>query len=241
MSFDCALTMGYSYSKYVGEEIVVHARKKGAHAFSVRIGQISGHSEKAGWKDSEAIPLLIRSGLMLQSLPEMQAVCSWIPVDLVARCLCELAISCRQRLAEIPGRCVDHGGLVYNLVNPHYFEWSTVLDELRSHGFQFETTPLETWIGRLEQTAQSDDRFHASAALIDHYRAYGSQASTMLQVVMDCTLSDSETLGGGEMNIIANGILGRYAKDWRQRWNTGGSADCGTCADGLADRDSKLI
>ncbi|GLA10090.1 hypothetical protein AnigIFM60653_001475 [Aspergillus niger] len=63
MEPNCALDMGYSRSKFVGEQLVSRAREAGAHAYSVRVGQVSGHSERGLWNDSEAIPLMIRSAL----------------------------------------------------------------------------------------------------------------------------------------------------------------------------------
>ena len=41
-----ALQLGYSHSKFIGEPIVINARKSGARAYSLRIGQVSGRSEK---------------------------------------------------------------------------------------------------------------------------------------------------------------------------------------------------
>ncbi|GLA56114.1 hypothetical protein AnigIFM63604_004652 [Aspergillus niger] len=116
MEPNCALDMGYSRSKFVGEQLVSRAREAGAHAYSVRIGQVSGHSERGLWNDSEAIPLMIRSALTLGALPDLDISCSWLPVDHLVACLPEIADACLARREA--GLTLSHrDDSVYNLVN----------------------------------------------------------------------------------------------------------------------------
>lgn len=92
--FTSALNMGYARSKLIGERMVSLARRSvGASAYTLRIGQVSGHSELGRWNDSEAIPLMIRSALTVRALPELDEVCSWLPVDALARTVLEIARS----------------------------------------------------------------------------------------------------------------------------------------------------
>ena len=83
--------MGYGQSKLVGEHLISAARRKGAKAYSLRIGQVSGHSKKGLWNDDEAFPLLIRSALTLKVPPDISQACSWLPVDKLATVILELA------------------------------------------------------------------------------------------------------------------------------------------------------
>ena len=92
--------MGYGQSKLIGERIVSNARRSGARAYSLRIGQVSGHSKKGLWNDSEALPLMIRSALTLGALPELSQTCSWLPVDKLASTILELAGTCRSETRE---------------------------------------------------------------------------------------------------------------------------------------------
>ncbi|KAJ5092472.1 hypothetical protein NUU61_007342 [Penicillium alfredii] len=93
-SFSSALDMGYGQSKLIGERIVSNARRAGARSYSLRIGQVSGHSKKGLWNDSEAMPLMIRSALTLKALPQLDTTCSWLPVDKLAATILELAKAC---------------------------------------------------------------------------------------------------------------------------------------------------
>ncbi|KAL5366111.1 hypothetical protein BJX96DRAFT_169654 [Aspergillus floccosus] len=105
IGLDCALDMGYSRSKVVGEQIIDRARQAGAHAYSVRIGQ----------NDSEAIPLIIRSALTLRALPDLDLSCSWLPVDQLATYLQEVANACLKRREAGPS-LNRHENTVYNLL-----------------------------------------------------------------------------------------------------------------------------
>ncbi|OJJ47320.1 hypothetical protein ASPZODRAFT_166529 [Penicilliopsis zonata CBS 506.65] len=93
--FTSALPTGYARSKLIGERLVSAAgRTAQARAFSLRIGQVSGHSKRGLWNDSEAITLLIRSALTLHALPdlsEFEPACSWLPVDVLAATILDIA------------------------------------------------------------------------------------------------------------------------------------------------------
>lgn len=142
-----ALSTGYSQSKWVGEQIVSHSRSMGAHAYSLRIGQISGHSQRGLWNDSEAVPLLVRSALTLKASPEMNAACSWLPVDHLAQCILEIAGSCLARAepairdgvdSSTNGRIESRTGddSVCNIMNPWAFTLAALLDQFKRNGFQ---------------------------------------------------------------------------------------------------------
>ncbi|KAK9490738.1 male sterility protein-domain-containing protein [Lipomyces doorenjongii] len=91
LKFEHAQNMGYAKSKLVTEHIVERASEQyGLHARVIRIGQIVGDSVNGHWNDTKAIPLMIRSALMLKALPALDETPSWIPVDYVARSLMEL-------------------------------------------------------------------------------------------------------------------------------------------------------
>ncbi|KAJ5773779.1 hypothetical protein N7457_008675 [Penicillium paradoxum] len=102
--------MGYGQSKLIGEHIVSNARRSGARAYSLRIGQVSGHSKKGLWNDSEALPLMIRSALTLKALPELSQTCSWLPVDKLASTILELAKTCATPCKSGGGLCFELGG-----------------------------------------------------------------------------------------------------------------------------------
>ncbi|KAE8397698.1 hypothetical protein BDV37DRAFT_276712 [Aspergillus pseudonomiae] len=147
-----ALEMGYGRSKLIGEKIVSNARKLGARAFSLRIGQVSGYSKKGLWNDSEAIPLIIRSALTLKApLEESEG-------------------------DAITSEYIDD--TIFNLSNPRTFTWSALLDALRQSGFDFQTDPFHSWLQMLHDSeSRSEEMINPAVKLADHYEAtYGEEA-----------------------------------------------------------------
>lgn len=89
---DYALDMGYGRSKLVGEHIVAAAvRTAGAQASILRIGQVVGDGKFGMWNDREAFPSIVRSALTMGVLPELPIQCEWLPADILAECVIELA------------------------------------------------------------------------------------------------------------------------------------------------------
>jgi thioester reductase-like protein len=220
-----ALDMGYARSKLIGERIISNARKAGARTFSLRIGQISGHSKKGLWNDSEAIPLMIRSALTLKALPELDTECSWLPADKLAASLLEIARACSLSSDEDGDDSSGDGDdSIYNLCNPRTFTWTAMLDTLRQHGFEFETVAFADWLGKLrESEARGEELVNPAVKLAEHYASmYGSgseEASAPKKFRTDRAERDSMTLRNGRLRIVQDGILARYAQDWMRRWN----------------------
>ncbi|KKK13219.1 putative NRPS-like enzyme [Aspergillus rambellii] len=221
-SLDSALEMGYGRSKLIGERIVSNARQAGARAFSLRIGQVSGHSKRGRWNDSEATPLMIRSALTLKVLPALDTTCSWVPVDKLACSMLEIARACSLNHSSDDGAEFGDDS-VYNLTNSRTFAWSSLLDTLRRNGFAFKTVPFNEWLQRLrESAAQGEELINPAVKLADHYESMygGSSAATSKTFLTEKAERDSMTLRNGRLRIIQDGILARYAQDWLKRWKT---------------------
>ncbi|KAL4757625.1 uncharacterized protein BDW70DRAFT_171160 [Aspergillus foveolatus] len=204
-----ALSMGYARSKLVGERIISNARKSGARAYSLRIGQVSGHSKKGLWNDSEAIPLMLRSALTLKALPELDMDCSWLPADKLACSIMEIARVCSSYSSH--DNRDDGDDSVYNLCNPHTFTWSAMLNALRQHGYEFQTVPFDDWLEKLRQSeGRGEELQNPAVKLVDHYKAmYGGNAPKPKIFRTDKAERDSETLRNGRLRIIQDGILAR--------------------------------
>ena len=83
--------MGYARSKLVGEKIVQAAVEQGARATVLRIGQVVGSKEQRGWNENEMVPLIVRSAITMGMLPELEMTCRWLPVDVLATTILDLA------------------------------------------------------------------------------------------------------------------------------------------------------
>ncbi|PWY89644.1 acetyl-CoA synthetase-like protein [Aspergillus sclerotioniger CBS 115572] len=219
-----ALEMGYGRSKLIGEKLISNARKSGARTYSLRIGQVSGHSKKGLWNDSEAIPLMIRSALTLHALPALDMTCSWLPVDKLACSILELAKACS--INSLDSHWDDttptDDDSIYNLCNSRVFTWSSLLSTLKQSGFAFKTVPFHTWLQLLrESEARGEEEINPAVKLTSHYEAmYSGDAPEQVKFLTEKAERDSMTLRNGRLRIIQDGILARYAQDWLRRWKS---------------------
>ncbi|PWY74330.1 NRPS-like enzyme [Aspergillus heteromorphus CBS 117.55] len=232
-----ALEMGYGRSKLIGEKIVSAARKAGARTYSLRIGQVSGHSKKGMWNDNEALPLMVRSALTLHALPDLEVRCSWLPVDKLACSILEVARACsfhsdsddsdsdshsHSHFVDEAHRVESGDGddSIYNLCNSRTFSWSEMLESLRRSGFSFRTVPFSEWLELLRQSeSRGEEDVNPAVKLTGHYEAmYGRDAPAPVTFCTEKAERDSMTLRNGRLRIVQDGILARYAQDWLRRW-----------------------
>ncbi|KAJ5987772.1 AMP-dependent synthetase/ligase, partial [Penicillium waksmanii] len=232
--------MGYGQSKLIGEHIVANARNSGANAYSLRIGQVSGHSKKGLWNDSEALPLLIRSALTLKVMPDLSLTCSWIPVDKLASIIVEIVQTCTRPSSRsnppdsegsqdenhtssfIPEK-ITCGQIdsVYNVCNSREFTWSAMLSTLKQNGFQFEIVSFEKWMRRLRESEErGEEHINPAVKLIDHYEEmYGAGSKLGPKgFITEKAERDSVTLRNGRLRVIEDGILNCYVRGWMNRW-----------------------
>lgn len=168
-NFNHSIDMGYAQSKLVGEHMVLNAARGGARSYILRIGQIVGDKEYGFWNDSEYIPLMIRSALSLKALPALHEKCSWIPVDMLATAILELDRTLRA--APRPGTINSTvPPVIYNMVNPHLFSWTELLEELRAAGLEFETVPYGEWMERLRESASTgNEERNPAVKILNHF------------------------------------------------------------------------
>lgn len=170
-SLSHASDMGYARSKLVAEQIVLNAGEyAGARSRVLRIGQIVGDTKFGIWNESDAIPMMIRSALRLKALPEMRDdndFCSWIPVDTTAAAILDLS---RISDPRIPNqREGEDEAMVYNLVSPHTFSWTTeLLPQLETAGLIFERISLAAWIDRLRDIVDQEEGGEHPSTLLHH-------------------------------------------------------------------------
>ncbi|KAJ6017246.1 AMP-dependent synthetase/ligase [Penicillium sp. IBT 35674x] len=218
--------MGYGQSKLTGEHIVSAAHRSGARAYSLRIGQVSGHSKKGLWNDNEALPLMIRSSLSLKALPSLNESCSWLPVDNLAATILELTRS-RSVSSTESKKCGSveqtEDDSIYNVCNSREFAWDALLGSL-GRSFQFDVVPFRSWLQLLrESEARGEEHINPAVKLIGHYEAMHGADSSGRKLgpktfVTDKAERDSVTLQNGRLRIIEDGILDCYIRDWISRW-----------------------
>lgn len=145
--------MGYGQSKWVAEEICSAAAKHAAQQgveFTVqilRVGQVVGDTKHGIWNPKEAIPLTVQTALTTGALPVREGTGDlnyWLPVDIAATAIVELAFRSRSD---------DEGkeARVFHVLNTVPLSWNTeFLPALASNNLSFDAVPSQEWLRRLE-------------------------------------------------------------------------------------------
>ena len=228
---------GYSQSKYVAEQIIDHAAQTASPGRSVafaRVGQIAGAAKHSGiWNKAEWFPSMIISSVQIGAIPDSLGSTfdriDWVPIDLLADILVELALERGQPAASITILETQHAD-VYHPLNPHTTTWTSlraiVLDELSSHTAKpIEVVPLREWVAKVRKEAESmvdggenvniEDALqrNPAAKLIDFFDdlASSEQVSTN-QLEFSETLNSSKAMQGLEP------IKDEWMRKWIREW-----------------------
>lgn len=148
---------GYGQSKAVASLLLEEAsRTSGIEGAVIRVGQISGpvRSLAGAWNPHEWLPTLISTSKFLRCLPGDLATMNtidWVPVDIMAEILVEIALTPVSATAGVP----QDGKLMrmFHAVNPRSCEWQDLLPTVReSLGRDFPVMPFEAWVQKLQDS-----------------------------------------------------------------------------------------
>ncbi len=238
----------YAESKYISERLLNHAAQRlSINASFARVGQIAGAVNYAGlWNTAEWFPSLIISSVHLGAIPDSLGpslgTIDWVPVDLLAEVIVELALG-KDQLIEATRSQDDHftttvpqgRARVFHPLNPHRTTWEAVrpivTDALyASTGKRLETVPFDSWLEKVRHdielkadshTALKDGDFEAflrvnpAVKLLDFYgQVLGSKEAPANRLEMKETMMSSAKLRAME------GIKAEWIHKWVQEWIT---------------------
>ncbi|BCS22828.1 putative NRPS-like protein biosynthetic cluster [Aspergillus puulaauensis] len=218
-----AHNMGYARSKLVAERIVqAAAEKTGMVAKVLRVGQIVGDTVKGKWNTTEAIPLMLQTAHTLKVLPALDETPSWLPVDVVADAILDLA---SLNDSPISGSAIlrqfSHDpNTVYHVQNSRTFKWTEeLLPALKEAGLDFEILTQRQWIQRLREGEQ-DPQKNPAIKLLDFFAdKYDNDKPGRAGLVFEMAKSEaaSPSLKGG-VELIESGLIKKFVDSWRSEW-----------------------
>ena len=232
---------GYGESKHVAEVLLEYAGSKlGIPISFARVGQITGPVKRRGvWNKAEWLPSLVLSSLPLGAIPHSlgQRIdpIAWVPIDLLAEILLDLALQETQRSkARKPNAIPNETGIqrnptsVFHPLNPRPVHWDLVRDTLITSlqslsQKPIEIIPLASWLERVRQDreaafgAQSQLEAylsrHPAVKLLDFYQTLLDTSSYQgSELEIDRTLATSEKMRAvGSVNAE---WIGKWVREW---------------------------
>ncbi|KAF2972037.1 hypothetical protein GQX73_g1567 [Xylaria multiplex] len=170
-------TQGYSLSKLMAETVLEHAVKvSGVDASVCRVGQIAGPvttGDKGEWNKQEWFPTIVESSKYLKMLPSNLGTLDrieWVPVDLLADIVCELAgIGAKKPEFEED----DDELKVYHAVNPKLGYWQVIAPTiLKKMPAGTRSVPWKEWVQAIKDAQRTTTAKELPALkLLDFYES----------------------------------------------------------------------
>ncbi|MCJ1245408.1 hypothetical protein MMC30_002612 [Trapelia coarctata] len=237
---------GYAESKYLSERLLDYAaRKLSINAAFARVGQVAGAANYVGlWNPTEWFPSLVLSSIHIGAIPDSLSSTlgqiDWVPVDLLAEILVELAFSQAQHsnANQSSHDATDSNtsyrpARVFHPLNPYPTTWEAVRvivarEVFSLTGKPLDITPMEAWIRRvredMESMANSANtmtekdleallQVNPAVKLLDFYeQVLGTEKGPQNQLAIEQTTKTSVKLRAME------GITAEWMRKWLREW-----------------------
>ncbi|KAK7998984.1 hypothetical protein PG991_014659 [Apiospora marii] len=201
-----ACGVGYADGKLVCEKIVEQAARDYAgqlEVASVRCGQMAGARHSGAWNEREQIPILLKTGQNMGSLPVLPGTLLWIPVDDAASVITDFALLPH----EIP--------TVLHLENPTRQPWSDMMGYLsKALGIPEVVTPFDGWLDDVSSRASNDEDYPVQQLSL-FFRKYFKTAACG-QVVLDTQVAASLSSHLHSLGALQESVVRKYVEHWRK-------------------------
>lgn len=128
---------GYGQSKYVAEQLVLEASRRGLPVRIFRLGTISGHSESGSTNAWDLLSALIVESLLLGYAPEIQGWrAEMTPVDFISKAIITLSND------------VESQRRIFHLGDRNPINTQTLFDDLGVLGFPTQRLNWDDWVAR---------------------------------------------------------------------------------------------
>ncbi|KAI0542448.1 hypothetical protein GGR58DRAFT_250457 [Xylaria digitata] len=214
-------TQGYSLSKLMAETVLEHAVKvSGVDASVCRVGQIAGPvttGDKGEWNKQEWFPTIVESSKYLKMLPSNLGTLDrieWVPVDLLADIVCELAgIGAKKPEFEED----DDELKVYHAVNPKLGYWQVIAPTImKKMPAGTRSVPWKEWVQAIKDAQRTTTAKELPALkLLDFYESLimpDDIKITPFNLETGITARKSETLR--RLAPVSNDWVELWLKQW---------------------------
>ncbi|KAE8269789.1 hypothetical protein A4X09_0g2553 [Tilletia walkeri] len=207
-NIETAGSTGYGQSKWVAEQICARSCNGSIGDLVIaRVGQLCGDIEHGIWNETEAYPLLVRTATEVGCLPSTGPSIDWLPVDIAANALVEIALADRSDSKTSTPR------YLHIAVPPHVPRpsWKAFVDWLKqSSELDFELVSKEEW---LDTVRKAGARIRGRALVNDIWSNLPDTCSEPT-VSTEHAEAASPTLANGA-NTVDQTLCLKFLQAWR--------------------------
>jgi len=205
--FHSSLKGGYSKSKWVADQMVAGAGKRGLPVTIFRPVRIMGHSRTGlNYDMGDLLPILLKGCVLLGKCPALDVKVTMVPVDYASQAIVTLA-----------GR-PESWGRAFHLFNREPIEWEQLVDILRLHGYPLEPMSWDNWKRELKR------RVRDASEPEENRRAFSTLMMAMTaphflfyeRPEMDDTNTREGLAGTGiECGAVDQALISTYVSFWK--------------------------
>ncbi|MGD1862964.1 MAG: amino acid adenylation domain-containing protein [Phormidesmis sp.] len=129
---------GYAQSKWVAEQMMRRAAKRGVPVCIFRPGMVTGHSQSGYSNTSDILCRLVKSLSELQQAPNLSLMIDMTPVDYVSKAIASISLK-PQSL-----------GKTFHVVNPQPIPFEDIVRTINSCGCRVQQVPYPQWQEQLK-------------------------------------------------------------------------------------------
>ena len=208
-AWDVAPENGYGQSKHVAKRILEIAAAEAQVSVAIcRVGQVAGPTGHAGmWPKQEWLPSLIASskhlGMLPDSLGRMETV-DWIPVDVLARIICEIMINTAGES--------NSAAAVYHATNPQNGTWKSLVPAVAGV-LDVKVVSLEKWLDALRRSAMAENLLQNPALkLLDFFEGLISFRDRNVALSTKQTVNVAPSLAG--LKPVDKVLMANWMTQW---------------------------
>lgn len=138
---------GYNQTKWLAEQLVLHARTYNIPTAIYRPSLITGESQTGYWNQDDVVCRILKGCIELGARPILDVGFNFVPVDYVAKAITRLAM-------EKP-----HQSDTYHLVNPQEVSVEQLFGYVRAKGFKVKDVTYPEWERMIKEKNQLHHSF----------------------------------------------------------------------------------
>ncbi|WP_457028775.1 non-ribosomal peptide synthetase [Kitasatospora sp. P5_F3] len=188
------LSMGYTESKWVAEELVRGAGRAGLPVAIHRPYELSGDTTGYTWNSAAALCEFFRVIAELRLAPDLDLPLNLVPIDFAAGAVVRLAT---HRAAE---------GQTYHLTNPREAMLGDLVERLRAYGHPIRTVGYHAWVDAL--LAHLADRpDHPFAPFVPLFTTEAAGGGATVEELATSRFSPRLDRAGIERDLAGSGLV----------------------------------
>ncbi|MYW93794.1 amino acid adenylation domain-containing protein [Amycolatopsis rubida] len=144
LDFPERISLGYAESKWVAEELVHNAGRRGMPVSVYRPYEITGTRDRGIWNTDTLMCAWFRTIAETGLAPDVELPLDFVPVDYTADAIVGIL------------RTQQPDGRSYNIANPHDARLGLLVDRLRALGYPVRTVPYDAWTAHVTALTAAD-------------------------------------------------------------------------------------